>query len=66
MMHEGFKFRSAIAVAALAAVLAGGTFFYAGHSTVAHSGSSKAISFENALQEIPAATGIDTTSALMW
>lgn len=60
MSQYALKFRRTITVAALAITVAAGTFVVAGHVSAAKSPP------KNALHEVPAVTGIDTSPALMW
>ena len=61
MSEHVLKFRRAITAAALAVAVVGGTLVYAGHVSAA-----KTTTAKNALHEVPAATGIDTSAALLW
>jgi hypothetical protein len=55
------NFTRIITVAVLAVGVATGAFFYAGYGSAA-----KPVPSKNALHEVPAVTGIDTSAALMW
>jgi hypothetical protein len=61
MSQHIFNLRRALTLTALVFAVALGTFIYAGHVS-----SAKSVAAENALQEVPAATGIDTSTPLVW
>ncbi len=63
MTRFAFKFRRSLAFAALVVLVGAGALVYAGHSYVA---SANPFHRENALRTLPAATGIDNTTTLMW
>ena len=60
MSNHTLKLRRAAMASALAVVVAIGTFVVAGHVSAAKSPP------KNALHEVPAVTGIDSSPALMW
>jgi hypothetical protein len=55
-----------LAIAALVVVLGAGTFLYANHATVASHFGGNPLPAENALHQVPAVTGIDSSAALYW
>jgi hypothetical protein len=67
--HQAFKFKSAATqiVGTLVVIFAAGIFLYASHTTVAsYANAAKSVASENALPELPAASGMNGVSALSW
>jgi hypothetical protein len=53
-------------LAAMVVVFAAGAFLYANHATVASYVAAQPASWENALHEVPAASGLNNSAALLW
>jgi hypothetical protein len=65
--RRDFKSTAAQIVGTLIVIVAAGVFFYASHTTIAsHANSAKLGASENAVPELPAASGMNGSSTMSW
>ena len=66
--HQALKIKLATSrvIAAVVVVLAAGAFLYASHATIASYVTAQPTHAENALGDRPAASGMNSSDALLW